>query len=229
MNALLKLMLKGSAASVFALTMAAVGCSDSDKDNETGAGGEDGGGKGGTPSAAGSSNGGESTGKGGEGGAGATTPVGGADAGGADAGGADAGGADAGGAGAGGADAGGTAVAKFCNDLTFGTEENPMDTTFILEIGAGDDMVSFTATTGACSPAACVGVPVGADIPFALFDADDPATEIHGGTLDILDGEVLAFYTDLSDAAEPAPVAAALTFDIELAECKDITYADVYE
>ncbi|HEX2875424.1 MAG TPA: hypothetical protein VHP33_29435 [Polyangiaceae bacterium] len=223
-------MLKGSAASVFALTMAAVGCSDSDKDNETGAGGEDGGGKGGTPSAAGSSNGGESTGKGGEGGAGATTPVGGADAGGADAGGADAGGADAGGAGgAGGADAGGSAVAKFCNDLTFGTAQDPMDTTFILEIGEGASKVSFTATTGACAPAACSALPVGTDIPYALFDADAPETEIDGGTLDILDGEVLAFYTDLSDDAEPVPVAKALTFDISAAECKDITYTDVYE
>jgi hypothetical protein len=229
MNAFLKLMLKGSAASVFALTMAAAGCSDSDKDNENGAGGEDGGGKGGTPSAAGSSNGGDATGKGGDGGAGATTP-GGADAGGADAGGADAGGADAGGAGgAGGADAGGTAVAKFCNDLTFGTDDAPMNTTFILEIGAGDDKVSFTATTGACSPTACIAVPVGADIPYALFDSDDPDTEIDGGTLDILDGEVLAFYTDLSAGAEPAPITKASTFDLELAECKDITYADVYD
>lgn len=230
MNALFKMMLKGSAVSAIALTMAAVGCSDKDKDTETGAGGESGGGKAGTPSAAGSDS------KGGEGGAGATTP-GGADAGGADAGGADAGGADAGGAG--GADAG-LSVAKFCNDLTFGTEQNPMDTTFILEVGEGADKVTFTAKTGECVPADgedCKSIPLGAEVPVALFDADDTSAPVYEGKIDSADGDKWIFNTTIETVEEVTaacddppcnfPVAEGNTVNANFT-CEEITYDDVY-
>jgi hypothetical protein len=225
MNPVLKLMLKGSAISAVALMMSAVGCSDSDKGTETGAGGESGGGKGGTPSAAGSTNnGGDSTGKGGEGGAGATTP-GGADAGGADAGGADAGGADAGGADAGGAGgAAGIAVAKFCN----GTGLEDADLTYILKVGAGADEVTFTATTGTCAPAVgveCKAIPVGVEVPVALFDAAAPTVELYGGAIEIQDGEEVFFETTLDGNNDKV---VAFTFEDSTPSCKDATYDDVY-
>jgi hypothetical protein len=235
MNAVLKLMLKGSAISAVAVMMSAVGCSDSDKGTETGAGGESGGGKGGTPSAAGSTNnGGDSTGKGGEGGAGATTP-GGADAGGADAGGADAGGADAGGADAGGADAGGAgsggaagvAIAKFCNGT--GTENAAL--TYILKVGEGADQVTFTATTGECAPAVgveCKAIPVGEEVAVALFDAAAPTVELYSGTVfDIVDGDEVFFYTDLDQNNND--IVDAFTFEDATPSCKEATYEQVYE
>ena len=230
MNALFKIMLKGSAVSALALTMAAVGCSDADKETETGAGGEDGGGKGGTPSTGGSST------NGGEGGAGATAP-GGADAGGAEAGGAEAGGADAGGAG--GAESG-VSVAKFCNDLTFGTEEAPMDTTFILEIGEGADKVTFTATTGECVPAdgeACKTIPLGAKVPVALFDADDTSAPLYEGLIDSADGDKWIFNTGLETVEDVTPACEEPPCTFPIAEgntvkpeftCEEITYDDVY-
>ena len=225
MKAFLRLVLKGSAVSAFALTLAAVGCSDSDKDNEPGAGGDDGGGKGGTSSA------GSGNDKGGEGGAGATTP-GGADAGGAASGGADAGGADAGGAdagGAGGSDSG-LSVAKFCNDLVTGEEPNEEDTTFILEIGEGADKVTFTAKTGECVPAdgdACKSIPIGAEVPVKLFDADAPTVVLDNGVIDSADGDKWIFNTTVSDDAEPAPVVEGNTVKPEFT-CEEITYNDVY-
>lgn len=228
MNTLLKLMLKGSAISAVALMMSAVGCSDDDKGTETGAGGESGGGKGGTPSVAGSTNnGGDSTTKGGEGGAGATTP-GGADAGGAVSGGADAGGADAGGAdagGAGGADAGGVSVAKFCNDLVTIADE---ETTYILEIGEGANKVTFTAKTGVCVPAdgvACKSIPLGPEVPVALFDAAAPTDVVASGTIDSADGDKWIFNT-LVNAQDEADVDGN-TVKAEFT-CEEITYDDVY-
>lgn len=230
MNTLLKLMLKGSAISAVALMMSAVGCSDDDKGTETGAGGESGGGKGGTPSVAGSTNnGGDSTGKGGEGGAGATTP-GGADAGGADAGGADAGGADAGGADAGGAagtgGAAGIAAAKFCN----GTGLENADLTYILKVGEGADQVTFTATTDTCDTAAgveCKAIPVGLEVPVALFDAAAPTVELYSGTTEIKDGEEVFFFTTLDDADNDK--VEAFTFEEATPSCKDATFEEVYE
>lgn len=235
MNAVLKLMLKGSAISAVALMMSAVGCSDSDKGTETGAGGESGGGKGGTPSASGSSSGGDSTDKGGEGGAGATTSAG-ADAGGVDAGGADAGGADAGGADAGGADAGaagagaggaaGVAVAKFCN----GTKAGGNALNYILRIGEGADEVTLSATSDECSTAVgveCKAIPVGAEVPITLIDATTPAVELYSGTVEINDGEEVFFYTDLDQ--DNNDVVEAFTFEDATPSCKEATFEEVYE
>jgi hypothetical protein len=228
MNALFKLALKGSALGAFALMTTTVGCSDSNKDETTGAAGMDGGGSSNNNQA------GSGTGPAGSDGGG-TTPVamGGGDAGGAPAvveGGAPAvieGGAPAGGAGGA---AAGVAVAKFCNDLTFGTEANPMDTTMVLEVGEGADKVTFTATTGECAPAdgdACTMIPLGADVPIALYDADDLTTVIFDGTIENLAGDNTVFYTDLSQDAEPAPVVAAFSTG-EGTACEDVTYAQVY-
>lgn len=231
MNTLLKLMLKGSAISAVALMMSAVGCSDDDKGTETGAGGEAAGGKGGTPSTGGSTNnGGDSTTKGGEGGAGATTP-GGADAGGADVGGANSGGADAGGADSGGADAGGAggagavAVAKFCNGT--GLENDPL--TYILKIGEGADQVTFTAATDGCDTAVgveCKAIPVGAEVPVALFDAAAPTVELYSGTVEINDGEEVFFVTTLDGQND---VVESFTFIDATPTCKDATYEEIYE
>ena len=239
MNAFFKLMLKGSAVSALGLVMAAVGCSDSDKETTPGAGGDSGGGKAGSPSAAGSStDGGDpSTSDGGTAAGGVATTPGGAESGGAEAGGAEAGGAEAGGAAAGGAGgADGLSVAKFCNNLTFDPDidndpniDDAENTTFILEIGEGADKVTFTAATGTCVPAdgnACKPIPLGAETPVVLFDADAPTTPLDSGSIDSADGDNWIFYTDVSAGADPAPIVqgeAVTDFT-----CEEITYDDVY-
>ena len=218
MNAFLKLMLKGSAVSAMALTMAAVGCSDDDKDTKPGAGGESGGGKAGSATS-GTTNGGDPGTDGGTGGvAGGAGPT---DNGGAS-------GADAGGAG-GAAGANGISVARFCNDLTFGTQAAPMDTTLILEIGTGADKVTFTATTGECAPAdgaACSSIVLGPDVPVALFDADDTTQVLYEGSINSEAGDNWIFFTDLSADDPPSPIAQGQA--ITNAACEDITFDDVY-
>lgn len=226
MNAFLKLMLKGSVVSAMALTLAAVGCSDSDKETKPGAGGDSGGGKagsatnGGSSSDAGTPNGGDPGTDGGTGGvAGGAGPT---DNGGAA-------GADVGGAGGGGA--AGVSVARFCNNLTFGTEADPMDTTLILVIGTGADKVTLSATTGECAPAdgaACASIPLGPEVPVELFDADDPTTALYAGEIDSADGDNWVFYSDLSEGAEPSPIAAGGVVDVDVKTCDEYTYADVY-
>jgi hypothetical protein len=216
MNAFFKLMLKGSVVSAMALTMAAVGCSDTDKETTPGAGGESGGGKAGSATGGSTTNGGDPGTDGGTGGVAAGAgPV-------------DNGGADAGGAGgAGGAN--GVSVARFCNDLTFGTEADPMPTTLILEIGTGADKVSFTATTGECAPAdgaACSSIPLGPNVPVALFDADETSMPLHEGEIDSADGDNWVFFTDLSEDADPSPVANGGVVTDKT--CDEYTYADVY-
>jgi hypothetical protein len=224
MNAFLKLMLKGSAVSAMALTLAAVGCSDSDKETKPGAGGESGGGKagsattGGSSSDAGSTNGGDPGTEGGTGGvAGGAGPTDGGAA-----------GADVGGAGGAGG-AGGVSVARFCNNLTFGTDADPMDTTLVLEIGTGASKVTLTATTGECGPidgAACASIPLGPEVPVALFDADDLTMALYEGVIDSADGDNWVFYSDLSAGAEPSPIAAGGVVDDKT--CDEYTYDDVY-
>lgn len=244
MNALLRLVLSGSAVGAIAL-MAASGCS-SDSDDGTPApeGGDNGGGT------AGSSSKGGSTGKGGsasggapEGGAGGGTEApGGASPGGSDAGGsggagagADSGGAgttggaaagsDAGGSGTGGA--GSVAVGKFCNTLVFGQDPDFVSTTFRLEIGEGADMVSFTADSFECVPVtgtACSPIPVGTDIPVALFDADNDAQPLDSALVDIADGEEIYFWNDLDNGNNPI-IAAATD---ETLVCKDTDYDTLF-
>ena len=229
MNACFKLMLKGSALSALALVTAAAGCSDSNKDTTPGAGGDSGGkagsasqaggmSKAGTANAAGDGTGGTNGGAMSGGAAGTDAGAGGVTT--------ETGGAGDGGAGGAASD---PAIARFCNDLTFGTQQNPTDTTMVLEIGEGADKVTFTATTGHCSPvdgAACTPIPIGTDVPVALFDADDLTTAIDSGTIDTASGENWIFYTDLSTDAQPAPViAGAPTTEVA---CVDVTYSDVY-
>lgn len=243
MNALYKLVLKGSLMSAFALVTAAVGCSDTNKDDEPGAGGEAG--KAGSSNVAGSTSnpggaGGDApttagtAGAGGaEGGAGPTTEGGAAGA--AGGGGAPAERPDivfsAGGDGAGGE--GGAAsdptVAKFCNSLTFGPEDDQMDTTMILEIGEGADMVKFTAVSGTCAPAdglECKPIPHGAAVPVALYDADAPDTALDEGTIKSRGGTNWIFYTDLSEDADPSPIVGGAPF--ESPACEDIIFEDVF-
>jgi len=236
MKALYKLVLRGSVVSALALVTAAVGCSDTNKDDETGAGGEPG--KAGSSSTAGSSN--NPGGAGGD----APTTAGTAGAGGAEGG---AGPTEGGAAGAGGAPvdrpdivfsaggdgAGGAsdepAVAKFCNSLTFGTDDNPMDTTMILEIGEGNDKVTFTALSGTCAPAdgaECKPIPLGDAVPVALFDADAPDTALDEGTIKSRGGSNWIFYTDLTEEAEPTPIVGGAPF--ESPACEDIIFEDVF-
>ena len=232
MNAFFKLMLKGSALSALALVTAAAGCSDSNKDTTPGAGGDSGGKAGSASQAGGTSKSGSTNAAGdGTGGASGGATSGGAAATDAGAGGVttETGGAGDGGAGGGGGAASDPAIARFCNDLTFGTQQNPTDTTMVLEIGEGADKVTFTATTGHCAPvdgAACTPIPIGTDVPVTLFDADNLTLVIDSGTIDTASGENWIFYTDLSTDAEPSPVVSgAPTTDVA---CKDVTYSDVY-
>jgi hypothetical protein len=221
-------MLKGSVVSAMALTMAAVGCSDSDKETP-GAGGDDG--KGGSSAHAGETSKSGSTNGGDSGDAGAKSQGGAAGDGGAKTEGGAAGvGGAAGEAGSGGA-SDGVATAKFCNTAVFDPDgdpetDNSVDTTMILKVGEGADEVTFTAATGKCVPAdgvACKQIPAGPEVLIQLFDGDDPTTALDFGPAEILDGERLLFFTDF-DANGPIWNAAAAE---EGVTCEELTYADV--
>jgi hypothetical protein len=238
MNTLLKLMLKGSVVSAMALTMAAVGCSDSDKEKAPGAGGDDGKGgsnaQAGETSKSGSTNGGDSSNVGGggakaDGGAagdgGAKSEGGAAGNGGAEAGG------SAGEGGSGGA-SDGNATAKFCNTLEFDPDQDPetdnsVPATLILQVGEGADAVTFTAITGQCVPAdgvACKVVPAGPDVLVQLFNATAPTVAVDAAPLEILDGERLLFFSDLDDDNAAIWNVAAAN---EGVTCEELTYDDV--
>jgi hypothetical protein len=245
MKALLNVMLKGAVVGTVA-TLLAVGCGDNNDDNdnpggeagEGGSGGSSGGTKNqaGTKSDAGDGNGGAASpgaGAPGEGGSGAAT--GGAATGGAPEGGSAGGesGPDPfaeGGAGLGGASYEGPAIAKFCNSLTFGPEGEEMPTTFRLEIGEGNDKVTFTASTGECAPAdgdACTVIPTGEAVPIRLFDVDgqDPLDDATGT---ITADEQYVFITDLdTSGAEPFPIWNALFVNPKFT-CEDVTYTDTF-
>lgn len=241
MNSLLRFVLSGSAVGVVAI-MVASGCS-SDSDGGTPTeGGDSGGGtagSSGSPSKGGSTGNQGGNGNGGspEAGTGGTDAPGGASPGGSDAGGSggaaagsdtggvNAGGMDAGGANAGGGGAGaGVAVGKFCNPLTFGEAEE--STTFRIDIGEGAAKVSFTADSFECTPivgTACTPLPVGENIPVALFDLDDPSAPVDEKTIDILDGEEIYFE---ADAPEGLPVINAFTSNTLV--CQNTDYTDIY-
>jgi hypothetical protein len=221
MNTLLKLMLKGSVVSAMALTMAAVGCSDSDKETP-GAGGDDG--KGGSNAQAGETSKSGSTNGGDSGDAGAKSEGGAAGDGGAQASGA------AGEDGSGGASEG-VASAKFCNTLEVDPDQDPetdnsVPATLILQVGEGADAVTFTATTGQCVPAdgvACTVVPTGPEVSVQLFNATAPTVAIDAATVEIVDGERLLFFSDVDANGAIWNVAAAG----EGVTCEELTYADV--
>lgn len=241
MKALFKLMLKGSLVSMIAMA-AATGCGDdADDGGNDGAGGEDTSAAGtkntsGSANVAGdtSSDGGTSPGGGGAPDGGGEGPgVGGASGGvgsgeGGTANGGGAGPDPFGGAASGGAGSGyeGPPIAKFCNTLTFGTEQDPMPTTMRLEIGVGNDKVTFEASTDECVPAnavACTVIPTGAAVLVNLFDVDDDTLPIDTATLEIVQDEQLLFFTDIDGQN---PVWAARTINPSFA-CEDITYDDV--
>jgi hypothetical protein len=240
MKALFKLVLRGSLVGAIAMATA-TGCGD-DADDGDGNGGEgnSGGSAAGTSGAAGddSTDGGTSPGNGGtdaQGGQGGqTTGVGGSGAG--------EGGAttDTGGAGSdpfGGAANGGAvneymgpSIAKFCNTLVFdeggegGAPGQP--TTMRLEIGVGNDKVTFTAATDECVPAdgeACTEIPSGQAVLVNLFDVDDDTVPIDFATANIAENDQLIFYTDIDNNA---PIWNFRGLNPGFA-CEDVTYDDV--
>lgn len=245
MNALLRLMLRGSAIGALALVATAVGCSSDDTDDNPGAAGESDGGR----SGGGSSNGGTKSDAGEPGMAGeGPTPNGGSggSSGSAQAG---AGGDNVGGEtsfagapaigpgaeggspafGAGGETSTGTgpSVAKFCNTVSFGGD----DVTLILEVGAGSEKVTFTATSGECVPAdgqECKEIPQGPDVPIALFDADAPTASLDEKVADVGAGEDWVFWTDLETVDDDTnPVITGTTINQKVARCDEIVYADI--
>jgi len=239
MNALFKLMLRGSAIGALSLVAMAAGCSDDDKDGGStpGAAGDDSGGK----SGGGSSNGGGTKSEAGEPGSAGDKPDGGtAGTAGTGGTGGDNGGGEPGAGGLpsdggspplgnGGAPSVGTgpAEAKFCNTLSFGDA----DTTMILEVGTGADKVTFTAVTGHCAPPdgqACREIPTGAEVSLVLFDQDNTSSPLDEATAEILEGEDWIFYTKLvGPSSDPSPAVDGVTVDQDVAECKDIVYDDV--
>jgi hypothetical protein len=236
MNALMKVVLKGSIVALVA-TGLATGCG-TDKDDGTG--GEAGDTGGGTKNTAGT--------KSNEGGGG-SDPVGGANEGGSapggsasggekTAGGADVGGESQGGAAQGGAAQGGAsgfAVGKFCNGVELTSDDDgdggaapvPEDVTFRVELGEGDAMVSFTAKSGECAPAdgeACTPIPVGADIPYKMFDADTD-TELDSGMIkSIVDGEEWFFWSEIF---QDFPVLSGATDEDPQTVCSEMTWAQI--
>ena len=238
MNALLRLALKGSAIGAVALLTAAAGCSDSDKDDNDGAAGDST--TGGTTNGGSSSNAGDKGTPGGDkgtagddGNAGGTSNAGGDATGGVDngaGGGTDIVFAQGGDANAGGAGTGGPAIARFCNDLTIGPDDEHQEpTTLRLEIGEGADKVTFTATTGECAPAdgeACAEIPTGTDVPIQMVDPSAPNLVLDSATATVRSGQNWLFYTDLTDEQEPQPIFNGGA--LESPVCDDIIYTDIY-
>jgi hypothetical protein len=247
MKALFKLLLKGSLVSAIAMATA-TGCGDDSSDDDGDGGeGNSGGSAAGTKNTSGSAgedstDGGTSTGTGGtDAQGGQTTGVGGTSGGsGAGEGGAT---TDAGGAGTdpfGGAASGGAgneymgpAIAKFCNTLTFDPDgaggeggASPQPTTMRLEIGVGNEKVTFTAATDECVPAdgaACTEVPTGAAVLVNLFDVDDDTVPIDFATIDIAENDQLIFYTDVDNNA---PIWNVRGLNPGFM-CEEVTYDDV--
>jgi hypothetical protein len=239
MNAV-KSSLKLVAVGSLALLIAAVGCSDSGKDDEDGAGG-DGNTTAGKSSTAGSSSMGGDKGDGvggdkgkGDGGDPTSMPQGGA---GAVSSGGQGSGGDAGPIfGEGGADLGfggageGPSIAKFCNSMVFDHDSDPetpsLDTVMVLKVGQGNDKVEFEAATGECVPVDCQEIPTGEEVLVELFDKDVPDEALDSATATIGNGKHIIFYTDIADGS-PIWEADALP-DPDTVSCADIIYDDVY-
>lgn len=227
MNALMKLVLKGSVVAILASGVA-TGCgSDKDDADTGGAAGEPSDGGSNTTAGTKGNEGGGGADAAGSGNEGGTTNLGGSTAGGETSGGAGA----SGGAAQGGAS--GMAVGKFCNGIVLTTDEDgeggapsvDNDTTFRVELGVGDDVVTFTAQTGQCAPAdgeACTPIPVG-NVPYKLFDADTE-TELDSGMVPTVeDGQEWFFWSEIH---EGFPV---LSGDTQPAlVCSEVTYDDVF-
>ena len=125
-------------------------------------------------------------------------------------------------------------VAKFCNTLSFGTEEDPQPITMILEIGEGSSKVTFTALSDTCAPPdgdACIEIPSGPGVRVSLFDADAPDTALDSSTTTIPAGTESIFYSELdeeTDPENPAPVWQG--FGLESSEsCQGFVYDDLFQ
>lgn len=235
MKAWSKLVVNGSLLGLVA-TMVVVGCGDDNKDtNDDNKGGE--------PAAAGSSSGGKSSGgsnstpNAGETSGGTSSEAGAstggvptAEGGTGNAGG-DQGGADQGGAGGTGPETWDEtiSVARFCNGLS-GTDNQNI--TFILEIGEGNDKLTFSADSHTCAPvdgAACTTLPLGQEVPVTLYQEgdDEPWYE---GTINSEAGDQWLFTTFLANDGEVdyPSLDGTTTNGLGLA-CNNLTYADVYE
>src|SRR6185369_4681354 len=186
-----------------AVLIAAIGCSDSNKgDDDSGAAGADSSaGKSSTAGSAGTTTEGGGDGQGGgESDAGSPSQAGTSSAQGGEGG---AGGEASGGSpglvlghggdnGAGGAAETGPTAAKFCNDLSYDDDDDKstpnVDTTMVLTVGEGDDVVTFEAKTGECVPMSCKEVPTGENVLVQMFDADDTDNALDAGTIKIPTG-----------------------------------------
>jgi hypothetical protein len=235
MNAWSKLVVNGSMLGLLA-TMVVVGCGDDNKDSN-------GANNGGEPAAAGSSSGGKSSGgsnstpNAGEP-SGGTSSEAGATTGGVPAqggtgadGGTDQGGADQGGAGGTGPETWDEtiSVARFCNGLSGANDAN---ITYILEIGEGNEKVTFSAASHTCAPvdgAVCTTLPFGQEVPVVLYQEgdDEPWYE---GTINSEAGDQWLFTTFLDNDGEVdfPSVEGSTTNGLGLA-CNNLKYSDVYE
>lgn len=228
------LILKCSLAGAVALAVAS-GCGDN-KDDETPSGeageGNSGGSSAGSKNDGGSKSDAGSTSDAGEPSNGGSESVGGAgpDAGGAanaGSGGSDLFGGAPGTGGAAGTPYEGPPVAKFCNTLYFGDDP----TTFRLEVGTGNDKVTFTAASGECVPAdgnACTEIPSGEAVTVALFDVDADTDPVDFADIAISENTQYLFVTDtdtvvVDQMEEIVPIWSGGSLKAEFA-CEDVTY-----
>jgi hypothetical protein len=224
MNSLAKTLACGSCVLAVVVAASMSGCSSSD--SNTGGGGTSSGGSAGSGtagSAAGTKNGAAGAADGGSGGSGGSLGSAGADTTGTA-------GADttgmAGDTGSAGAGAEGSAVAKFCNEVSFGNDQSQTDITLVLEIGTAPNVVSFSALTGTCVPMTgpCSSIPVGVVLPVRLIDPATDNTVLDEGTLTAADGKEYVFYADVPT---DAPIIEGGSITAGGPACSDFTYADL--
>jgi hypothetical protein len=236
MNAWLKLALRGSLLGTLG-ALVATGCGDDGKTSvEAGDGGESVGGRGseggapeggvpdqggtgalpdaGEPSSGGTAGVGDGgSALGGSDSVGGSGPVAGSDS----------------GAGAGGS-AGGeasTSVARFCNGLSGLDAEN---LTFVLEVGEGSEKVTFTADSFTCAPAdggACLPIPLGIEVPVALYQQGDPVPWFEGTVFSEFEDQ-WTFFTFLEMVQQDTVPSLDATTTNGTIACDDVTYAYVY-
>jgi hypothetical protein len=231
MQALVRLMLRGSLAAAVAMA-AATGCGGDDDDGSTnpGDGGDGSGGSAtaGTTStsgsagemqtAAGAPGGGTATGDSGAGPGGSIATGGAAPAEGGAAQGGD--GSIFGGApGSGGAGQTAAAVAKFCNT-------SAGDATLRLEVGQGAGKVTFTAAPGECAPAdseACSEIDAGQAVIISLYDDANDQLPLYVNPQKIVDGESWIFSVE-EKGVNTTWVARTLKAGVA---CEDVTFSDL--
>lgn len=117
-------------------------------------------------------------------------------------------------------------VARFCN----GISDDGQNVTFILEVGEGDEKVTFTANSFECAPpdgAACLPIPLGLEVPVALYEEGDPVPWYEGTLFSEAQDQWL-LYTILQPIGDDAvPSVEGTTTNGEVA-CDDTTYEHAY-